>query len=788
MLKSYLKTTLRTIKRSPLSSFINIFGLAMALGVAIMVYSFVDMELNTDQFHENREEIYMATSVLTRSGQENVFGITPNPYADQLINNFPQIKRVVRVEEKGGVLKSGLNVFNETFSFVDPGFLDMFTFPLKWGDKSALEQPNKIIISENTAIKYFGEKNPLGEAMTFEFGGKKYTFEVGGVAEKFPYKRSFDFRVLVNFDQIRQVDPGYDMSDWSRFLDATFIQVEDQAVIADITANVQQYVTVQNEVQKDWPAKSFGFMPWTRLYLDGEPMWDTVTGSTDGIGRLVLSIIGAFILVLAIFNYINIAIVSATKRLKEIGVRKVMGSTRKSLIFQFLSENVFMTLIALVLGFILGVTVLIPGFDNMFDIGMEFDISQPELWIFLLVLVIFTGLASGAYPALYISNFNAVHIFRGNLKFGGKNRLTKVFLTFQYILACIAVVGGIMFTQNTQYQMERDWGYNEKMTLSANVSDAQKVMQLKAAMEQNPNVTSIATSKHHLGRWQGRMLVELTGEEQDYDASLLEIGPEYIETMGLKLLEGRSFDKNREADFQNVLVNEKMARLLNPEGVIGHRFKSDSLDFTVIGVIQDFHQWSFFDEIRPTILKLAPEDEYTYLSMTVKPGSLISTHEALEDKWTELFPEKPFGGFYQESTLEWYFREIDGHGKLMRYVAGLCIILSCLGLYGLVSLNVASRTKEFSIRKALGAGLKNLAVVINKQFVIFLIVALALGLPLSYLLMDTLFEAVYKYYKPITVLPFLIALVMVVLMVFVTVSSQIRKVMTTAPTEGLRSE
>ena len=788
MLKSYLKTTLRTIKRSPLSSFINIFGLAMALGVAIMVYSFVDMELGTDQFHENREEIYMATSVLTRSGQENPFGITPAPYADQLINNFPQIERVVRLENRGGILKSGINVFNERFSFVDPGFLDMFTFPLKWGDKSALEQPNKIIISENTSIKYFGEANPVGEAMTFEFEGKKYTFEVGGVAQKFPYKRSFSFRVLVNFDQIRQIDADYDMSNWANFLDATFIQVKDPTAIADITNNVQQYVTVQNEVQKDWPAKSFGFMPWTRLYLEGEPIWDTVTGSTDGIGRLVLSIIGAFVLVLAIFNYINIAIVSATKRLKEIGVRKVMGSTRKALIFQFLSENVFMTLIALVLGFILGVTVLIPGFDNMFDIGIDFDISQPELWGFLFVLVVFTGLASGAYPALYISNFNAIHIFRGNLKFGGKNRLTKVFLTFQYILACIAVVGGIMFTQNTQYQMDRDWGYNEKMTLSANVSDAQKVMQLKAEMEQSPNIISIAPSRHHVGRWQGRMLVELPGEEQDYDASMLEIGPDYVETMGLNLLEGRSFDKNREADFQNILVNEKMAKLLNPEGVIGHRFRSDSVTYTVIGVVQDYHQWAFYDEIRPTVLKLAKEDRYTYLSMAVKPGTLISTHEFLEEKWAELFPEKPYGGFYQESTMENYFREIDGHGKLMRYVAGLCIILSCLGLYGLVSLNVASRTKEFSIRKALGAGIKNLAVVINRQFVVFLVVALVIGLPISYLLMDTLFEAVYKYYKPITVIPFMIAMILVMLMVIVTVSSQIRKVMTTAPTEGLRSE
>ncbi len=787
MLKSFLKTTLRTIRKSPLTSFINIFGLAAALGVAIMCYSFVSYDLNTDQFHENREEIYMATTVLSRTGEEANYGITPVPYSERLRNDFPQIKRVVRMENRNGIMRAGLKVFNERISFADPGFLDMFTFPLKWGNKSSLEEPNKIILSEFTATKYFGDTNPVGEAITFDFGDKKYTFEVGGVAEKFPPARSMDFRALVNFDQIEIIDPSFRINDWSRFLDATFIQLENPNDLSSIEQSVQQFVSIQNDVQKDWPATEFGFTPWTRVFLDGNDLKNTVTGGTDGLARLVLSIIGAFILVLAVFNYINIAIVSATKRLKEIGVRKVMGGTRKSLITQFLSENVFMTLVALILGFVLAVTLLIPGFDNLFQIGMEFDIAHTELWIFLLILVVFTGLASGAYPALYISNFSAVNIFRGRLRFGGKNRLTKAFLTFQYILACIAVVGGIMFTQNTAYQRARDWGYDKDLTLAAYLDSPQELMQLKAVMEQNPNIESIAGSTHHLNRGRGSLQIE-TMDLEKRDIVTLEIGPNYIETMKLNLLEGRSFEERREADFQNVVVNEKMARVLNPNGALGSRFKVDSVTYTVIGIVEDFHQWSFFDPIEPMILKLAREDQYAYLSMKVKDGTLLNTHESLENSWTELFPDKPYNGFYQESTLEWYFREIDGHGKLMRYVATLCIILSCLGLYGLVSLNVASRTKEFSIRKALGAGLKNLALVINRQFVVFMIIALVLGLPISYVLMDALFEAVYAYYKPITIIPFLMAMVMVVLMVFLTVSSQVKKVMTTSPTEGLRSE
>lgn len=787
MFKSYLKTTLRTIRRSPLTSFINIFGLAMALGVAIMVYAFVDLDLNTDQFHENRDEIYMVTSDLNRNGQEATYGITPAPIAEQLRNDFPQIDRVVRVDSRSGVLKSGLKVFNQRFTFVDPGYLDMFSFPLTTGNKSALEEPNKIILSQNTAIKYFGEANPIGESMTFDFGNTKYTFEVGGVAKAFPAKSSMDFNVLVNFEQLEVIDPNFQMDDWSRFLNATFVQVKNPNDISTITGAVQRYVAVQNEVQRDWPATAYAFKPWTRVFLDGVGIKNSIVGEADSMGRLVLTIIGIFILVLAVFNYINIAIVSATRRLKEIGVRKVMGGSRKSLIIQFLSENVMLTVLALVLGFVLAATVLIPGFDKMFNIGMDFDLAQPELWVFLLALVVFTGLISGAYPALYISNFNAVNIFRGRLKFGGKNRLTKVFLTFQYILTVVAVAGGVIFTQNTTYQKQRDWGYDQEEIVAARLNDSQDLKQLMNAMAQNPNVASISASSHHVGRSYGRNIIQ-TIENKKMDIPSLNISPNYIETMGLRMVEGRNFEEHRETDFSKVIVNESLAKTLNPNGAVGEKFRIDSLEYTVIGVIEDFHQWSFFDPIEPMLLKLAREEDYAHLAMRVNPGTLQATYKDLEAQWATLFPEEPFGGFYQESTLQWYFFQIEGHGKLMQYVATLCVILSCLGLYGLVSLNIASRTKEFSIRKALGANLRNLVAVINRQFIAFLVVALVLGIPLSYLMIQSLLDAVYAYYKPLTVIPFSLALFVVVIMVFVTVSSQVKKVMRSSPTEGLRSE
>lgn len=786
MFRSYLKTTLRNIRKNPLTSFINIFGLAMGLGVAIMVYAFVSFDLSMNQFHENRDEIYAVISELDRSGDIADYGIAPAPLAEVLRNDFPQIEQVVRYEMRNGVLKSGLKVFNQSFAFTDPEFLDMFSFPLAYGSPDVLREPNKIILSEQTAVKYFGDANPVGQAMTFDFGQQKYTFEVGGVAEKFPDGAIFQFEVLVNFDQLKQVDPKYDITQWHRFYDGVFLRIKDEQSIETVAAGMQPYVEQQNQVQKDWPASAFKLMSWKDLYVDGEGMRSTITGQGDQMGRLVLTIIGIFVLVLAIFNYINIAIVSGTKRLKEIGVRKVMGSTRKSLINQFLIENIILCLMALAIGVVLAITLLVPGFNYLFDAGLVFKFNKLELWIFLTSLVVLTGLLSGAYPAFYISKFNATSIFRGNLKFGGKSRLTKVFLTFQYILATIAVVGGILFTQNTSYQKEREWGYDQELTISAQLENGEQLQQLRNVLNSSPYFESLASSNGHVGRNSRPRIIETL--DRKLDVTTLEVGVGYIETMGLEMIDGRTFEKNREADFQNVVVNETMASQLNIDGALGESFKIDSTRYTVVGIVKDFHQWSFYDEIEPMILRLTPEDQHIYLTLRSRPNQVQAGYEKMEEEWANLFPEKPFGGFYQESTFAWYFRTINGHAKLMQFVAGLCIILSCLGLYGLVSLNVASRTKEFSIRKALGADLKSLMMVINKQFIVFLTIALVLGVPISFQLMSALIDSVYAYHKPITWLPFVVAAILVVIMVFITVSSQIRKVMSTSPTEGLRSE
>jgi len=497
MLKNYIKTAIRNLLKNKLSSFINIVGLAIAIGCVMVVYVYVSWEYSMDKFHVNRDKIFLLTNEINRDGNIQVWGFTPAPIGPLLKQDFPQIEKMVRVDGRGGIFRYDDKVFNEFIRFVDPDFLKMFSFGLKWGNNDALFDKSKIVISENISTKYFGEENPVGKHITITFGSQTAeSFEIGAVFEKFPNTSSFSFGIVANYDKIKVADTELDFDDWRDFISATFIQVKDPKDIEVISSKMDKYISIQNEARPDWPSQRYLFEPLTTLSLNSYKMGSSISSGDDATGRIVLSIIGIFMLTLACFNYINIAVVSASKRLKEIGIRKVIGGNKKQLVFQFLSENLVIALFSLILGVGFGYFMFVPWFDQLFSIGLEFNLfSDPQLWIFLLAILLTTGLVSGAYPAFYISSFHAVDIFRGNQKFGSKNLFSKIFLTFQFVLSFILIVGGIMFIQNAEFQKKRDWGYNQEQTLVIPVPDHAAYTQIKNKIIQNPNITSVAGSK-----------------------------------------------------------------------------------------------------------------------------------------------------------------------------------------------------------------------------------------------------------------------------------------------------
>lgn len=774
--------------KNPVNSFINVFGLAIAIGIAVFAYAFSRWTFNTDQFHKNRNEVYLVTFFAQRDGSLQEFGQTPRPLGDMMRQDFTHVKKVCRVEDQNAVLKYGENVFHERIRFTDPEFLDMFTFPLKSGSPASLADLNSIIVSADMAIKYFGESDPIGHDILVKFNETtSKAFKVTGVAEAFPDAHTIGFDFLINFENLRTTDPQRDTEDWTSFVNATFIQIDDSAQLKAVRQGMEKYRRLQNEaVEEDWAIASFSFEPLATLHRRSSEIRDDISMSSDGKYQSIIfvAIISVFMLALSCFNYINIAIVTAAKRLKEIGVRKTIGATRGVVIGQFLVENLVITFVALITGLLLGTFVFIPWIESIIHNSFEFTWMDPNLWIYLPAILLLTGVASGLYPSLYISSIQVAGILKGSVTFGRKNPITKIFLGIQLVLACILITAGVMFSRNTDFMKNRSWGYDQHQVQYVSVPNAAAFEKLRALIEREPDALSVSSSHDHLGRIHSKTVLRMPDQQVEVDE--LAVDAKYLETMGLSLIEGRAFIENSTNDRHTVIVNESFtATIAEP---LEKTFRIDSTEFTIIGVVKDFHSYSFFRKVNPTIFRLSSPENVRYLSVKVREGSEQKMAALLKTYWLQLYPETPFDGGYQEDVWGSYYEQLEKHSKVWKGFASIAVLLASLGLYGLVMLNVTGRRKEFSIRKILGAGISSIGTNILGQYVILFSIAFMIGAPLSYLLNKMLFDTIYWYHMPITFTGPFVAMIILIFVLLLTVSTQILTVAKANPVEGLKEE
>lgn len=788
MFGNYFKISLRSLMKNPVSSFINVFGLAVAIGITLLVYTFMEYDYSIDKFHENKNEVYLTTFFADRDGHTSQYGKTPRPLAEMLKSDFKQVKSVCRVEDRRVVIKQDDNVFHETVRFADAEFLKMFTFPLVWGTSSSLADHHNIILSYDMSKKYFGDENPIGREMLMIFNDTtKKVFAVSGVAEQFPKSHDVGFQFLVNYENLLVADPAYDKSDWSQFLNATLVQVDTPNEIAEMDRGMEKYRKLQNQVAPDWKIASFAFEPLATLHERAFNIKDGIVMDDNVEGRIGMPIIAVFMIVLACLNYINIAIVSAAKRLKEIGIRKTVGANRLKIMTQFLTENIVVTCFALVMGIALCAFIFLPWFVSFSGWPLELRLLDMNVWIFVGALVLFTGIASGIYPAVFVSRFDAVKIFKGSQQFGRKNPFTKFFLGVQLVLACITITCGVVFTQNNGYQKNRSWGYDSDNALYAAVPDKAAFDKLKASMLNNSNVVSVSGSVDQLGKTASKTLIHLSADKH-YEVDEFSVDASYFETLGLQLADGRGFRQYSENDKRAVVVNETLVKKLGLDNPVGTQFEIDSMKYEVIGVLKEFHHLNFFHEIDPMIFRLADEKDYNYLTLRVREGSQEDVKAAMTKEWSALYPEIPFDGSYQDDVRLGYFFFVDRSETFTNVIACVAVLLASLGVYGLVALNVSGRMKEFSIRRTLGANIGHIFNVIIRQYRILTIVALIIGAPLSYIFAKAYLDMLFAYPMPIDLSGIVIALIILTGVVLAVISTQLRKVVTSNAVTELKSE
>jgi putative ABC transport system permease protein len=790
MLKNYFKVSYRGLMKNPVNSFINVFGLAAAIGLCVFAFAFGRWTFSTDQFHENKDKVYLTTFFANRDGVDQEYGTTPRPLAEMLRKDLAQIKKVCRVDDRNVVMKHEDNVFHERVRYVDPEFLEMLTFPLKWGTAGSLRDVNSIILSEPMAVKYFGDENPIGQSIQMIYAKDlSKEFKVTGVAAPFPAARTISFNFLINFENFRTSEPSYNFYDWNSFVNATLVQVDLTSDLDGVKSMMKKYVSLQNKVGKeDWPITSFAFQPLATLHVQSEYIKDDISRSSKNnyISIMFMGVIAVLMLALASTNYINIAIATAARRFKEIGVRKSIGATRRVVIFQFLSENIVLTFLALIVGVALGYFFFIPGFERMWNFDMGFRLADATLWIYLPIVLLVTSIASGIYPALYISRFHVVAILRGGVKFGQKNLVTKFFLGFQLIAACIFITMSIMFAQNTDYVSSRGWGYNQDDALYARVPDQSSFEELNAVMSRNPDVLFVSGSAHHVGKSHKTTVVHFP--DRDYEVDQLSVDAKYFETLGLELVQGRVFNDFEGSDRQSVVINETFAKSIG-DNAVGRGFRIDTVQYEVIGVLKEFHSYSFKQVVRPVIFTVADKANYRFMSLKAHDGREIEVYRALQTNWSTLFPEIPFEGGLQQDVWGFYYEEVANYKVVWRVFAFLVVSLATLGLYGLVRINVEGRTREFSIRKVLGAGLQGISTSVLNRYAVLFIVALVLGAPIGHRLGAWMINFSNRdYHMPTNFSGVSMAVVIMIFVLLATVSTQIWKVLKSNPVDGLKVE
>ncbi len=789
MIQNYFKVAFRNLLKQKLPTIINIFGLSSAIAVAIVAFRFLDWQNSLDSFHEHVDDIYQVTNFMDRDGDLEQWGDSPDPLIPAMVKDIPAVVSGTRIDITSGIFRYGDQVFQERLHFVSPEFLDVFSFPIKEGNQKALADKKTIIIREDIAKKYFGDKSPIGEEITITFGRKiKVPFVIQAVAEQRPSKSSFGFQVLIPYENKRDIEIYESIDDWSVLTDANFVLLKPGTNPNEVLGLMEPYLKVQNEANDSWPIQKFKLEPLATLSSKSNEIRGNITFGNSSHGNKAVAILALLLLLLACFNYVNIAVVSATKRLKEIGLRKVLGGRKPELVRQFLTENMLLCSFSLVVGTVLAYFLVLPGFNSLLPVTVPFEFSSNIMAIaFFGGMMLFTTIISGAYPAFYISSFNPISIFRGNEKFGRKSWITKILLTFQFFLAFTTIVSGFVFTAANNYYRNKDWGYNQENVLAIPIESKKHYNPLLARLKQSPNITSIAGSDSHVSRRQSLTNVEIGTEK--FQVIRFGIGYNYMETMGFTLNSGRFFTEGRESDNrENVVVNESFVKKANWDNPLEATFLYDSIRYSVIGVVDDFHYNDFMQDIYPAFFRITPEEEFRYISMRIAAGTTTETQDLLKATWKDIEPDLPYDGFVQDEVFDGFFQSMDANVVVMAFVSGLSTVLACMGLFGLVSFSITKRIKEFSIRKVLGANLVVIMRSITRDFAWMLIIGMVLALPMSYMSMEGLLTSLFPIREPLGVGPFVWAAVLLISTAIVTVSSQIYRVAKSNPAENLRNE
>jgi ABC-type antimicrobial peptide transport system permease subunit len=769
---------------------INVLGLAVAVACSIVAYFNWEFDAEFNAHHEHAEKIYRVSTVREFQGVETLYGYAPVALGNAIKQNIPDVEKVVRMSWSYSNMKVGDNLFPGGLAYADPEFFDVFTFEILKGNPADLGDKSRVFLSDEMAVKLFGTEDAVGKPLTQVMGPVLKEYIVGGVFKKQPANSSFNEFIYTHYDNYYDEAKDVNDNDWVN-RNTLFVLISDPSRVAPVSKQIQAYKENNNKVREDFQISEFKVEPFTGMAQrdSAKDTW-TQTRAANPLEAVISPIIMAvLVLLIACFNMTNTAIAISSGRLKEIGIRKVMGSMRSQLVVQFLGETAFVCAIALLIGLFLG-EVLLGAWNALWE-NMKLTshyLDNPAFLLFMIAILLFTALVAGSYPAFYISHFEPVGILKGKLKFGGTNYFTRVLLTMQYSISLIAIIFAVAFYANSLFQREFDIGFDEKGVIIAYVDNQGEFETYTNALLQNKDIVSVAGSKHSI--FSSRYNDPIKFESRQLEVDIIEVGDEYVKTMGLDIIEGRDFQKDSETDRkESIIITEKLAKGFGWDKPIGKEVLwMDTVKLFVVGVIRDVYTQGLWREMEPMMIRYTSDDQYSHVIVNGSAGKINAINKFMESQWKEIFPNRLYNGWHLNASMAEANTVNDNIVKMFGFMGLIALILSATGLFTLVSLNIIKKMKEIGVRKVLGASIANITRIINTEFVIILFISSLLGSALSYYAVPALMGSIWKYYLPASTTTFAMSVSMMFCISAIAIGYKVFSAASMNPVNTLRDE
>jgi len=798
MFRNYFKTAFRNLLHNKIYSFINIAGLSLGLACAMLIMLYVNDEVGYDRFHKNVSQIYRLDKETTKDNGDfhynSYTGYFPGP---RFAAKIPEIQSFVRFQPGHADIKTDKDVQSQDICFVDPDFFSVFTFPLiKGSATTVLSEPNSIVLTQDMAKKYFGNTDAIGKTMLVSNGDKFESFVVTGVAKNCPQNSSIKFNILLPL-KVSAEDESNNSNWFNSFL-STFIVLAPNADIKKVQNKMDKvFETDASESISETKGKyginnigiSYVLEPLSSIHLgkEVEARDEVLSDKSSATYSYILSAIAIFILLIACINFVNLTVARSVKRAREIGVRKVIGGTRKQLMIQFISESLILCVIAFSFAIVI-VTTVLPLFNQLSNKALSFSyLFTAKLIVAYITLFIITGLLAGFYPSAVLSNYNPVQTLYSRFNLAGKNYLQKILVIFQFALASFLIIGTLVIFLQFNYLTTQSLGYddNNLITIGKYPLTRNEATLFKQVLMKNSDIIDVAPKSAGYNN----NTVNLSGNKQ-INVVIETIDASYLPLLKVLIVNGRNFSPDFPSDsIHTILVNEAFVHQAGWKQPLNQTVTSfeNGKTYTVAGIVKDYHYKPLTEQIAPQIFTMNPDKNYGMMYIKIKPGTETLSLQYIAKTFKYLFPLSPFVyNFKQEQNEQNYAAEAKWK-QIILFSAILTIFISCIGLFGLSVLSAERRTKEIGVRKVLGASVSNIASILSTDFLKLVFISLVISIPFAWMVTNKWLQN-YPYRITLSWWLFASAGILVILIALITVSFQAIKAAIANPVKSLRTE